>query len=337
MFKNLMLSSLLSSAILSSVPLSAQSIDSFQNLYNLGSYDVWLDVKDTDFYYSMYENDYTMGCGDILMTYHIVYDLYSNTQTSLEAGYDNFYVKLYTLTVDFNPFVVVNADGFEYNNNLIDNYYDASWNYARGINYYDYLNYDGERMSNTLFSYQDLQFYTTLRFNFGNGSSYTLFECYNSNTNYENYFRHRIMYPNDYYNDSEKFYYHRSYYTGGSYVFEKDITSSTSLVDNWYTILDTNIASAEKITDSYNDGYSTGFSFGYGNGFNDGQSVDQTVTTIFNGIFGIALLPINMFLNIFNFEVMGINISGIVTALLTVAVIVIVVKFVSGKNVSGGE
>ncbi len=130
---------MLSSAIASNVPLNAQSIDNFQNAYRLGSYDVWLDVENTDFYFSIYGNDYAMGSGDIMMRYHIVYDLFSNTQTPNLSSYDNFYVKLYTLTMEFNPYTVINYDGFEYNTNFVDDYYGATWNNARTIDYYNYL------------------------------------------------------------------------------------------------------------------------------------------------------------------------------------------------------
>lgn len=101
-----------------------------------------------------------------------------------------------------------------------------------------------------------------------------------------------------------------------------------------YSVVPNFINGAEE---NYNRGYSTGYQNGYGNGYNAGQNADETITTIFNGIFGVALLPINMFLTMLNFDVMGINVAGIVTALLTVALIIIVVRFVTGEKVSGDD
>lgn len=88
--------------------------------------------------------------------------------------------------------------------------------------------------------------------------------------------------------------------------------------------------------DGYNEGYDDGEEFGHQQGFADGvsyaQGQDQTALTIFEGIITIALVPINFFLAIFNFNIFGINLSGFVSALLTVSIIIIVVRFLTGKK-----
>lgn len=99
---------------------------------------------------------------------------------------------------------------------------------------------------------------------------------------------------------------------------------------------------------AYDNGYYSGSADGYEKGFNDGKEVghqegwvqgveygasqDETALTIFEGIITIALVPINFFLAIFNFNIFGINISGFVSALLTVSIIIIVVRFLTGKK-----
>ena len=78
----------------------------------------------------------------------------------------------------------------------------------------------------------------------------------------------------------------------------------------------------------YNEGYANG----YTEGFNEGFSADSTAVTIFNGILNIALVPINFFLAIFNFEILGINISSFVSAILSVCLVIIVIRFITGKK-----
>ena len=76
----------------------------------------------------------------------------------------------------------------------------------------------------------------------------------------------------------------------------------------------------------YNNGYQAGYDDGYSIGFN----ADSTAASIFSGILQIGLLPINFFLAIFNFEILGINLSGFIRALFTVAITIIVIKTIFG-------
>ena len=98
-------------------------------------------------------------------------------------------------------------------------------------------------------------------------------------------------------------------------------------------------ANNEAYNKGYDDGYSIGYtngeSAGYTSGFNAGVSVDDTAIVIFNGILNIALVPINFFLAIFNFEILGINMSALVSSLLSICLIIIVVRFVTGKKQGG--
>lgn len=85
--------------------------------------------------------------------------------------------------------------------------------------------------------------------------------------------------------------------------------------------------------DAYNDGYGAGYNQGTADGWEEASQVDTTAVTIFSGILSVGLLPVNFFLAILNFEVFGINIGAFVSALLTVAIIVIVTRMV----VNGGN
>lgn len=96
--------------------------------------------------------------------------------------------------------------------------------------------------------------------------------------------------------------------------------------------------------DGYNQGVQDGkeqgsaesWQEGYTQGFTDADNYDETALVIFDGILSIGLLPVNFFLAILNFEVFDINIGAFVSALLTVAIIVIIVRMVvSGGN--GGD
>lgn len=82
----------------------------------------------------------------------------------------------------------------------------------------------------------------------------------------------------------------------------------------------------------YDEGKADGHQEGWLEGFNYADNQDETALTIFEGIITIALVPINFFLAIFNFEIFGINLSGFVSALLTVSIIIIVVRFLTGKK-----
>lgn len=81
----------------------------------------------------------------------------------------------------------------------------------------------------------------------------------------------------------------------------------------------------QAITDAYNNGYSAGY--------NDGFSTDSTTATIFSGILQVGMLPVNVLLAIFNFEILGINLSAFISAIFTVCLTVIVIRTVTGgKN-----
>lgn len=98
----------------------------------------------------------------------------------------------------------------------------------------------------------------------------------------------------------------------------------------------TNLAFNDGYSDGYDDGYEYGIDEGYSNGysvgFSDGFSADSTATTIFSGILQVGMLPVNVLLAIFNFEILGINLSAFISAILTVCLTIIVIRTITGKK-----
>lgn len=81
----------------------------------------------------------------------------------------------------------------------------------------------------------------------------------------------------------------------------------------------------------YGDGYSSGldsYNTGYDAGYHDGytRGAESGSYTLLGPIAAIAGIPATVLTSLFNFEIMGVNILGLVTGLITVAVIAWVVK-----------
>lgn len=143
------------------------------------------------------------------------------------------------------------------------------------------------------------------------------------------------------YNNSKNGYVSSSlsdYYPVSAFVI-KFSNPSTEL--GYYFRLDINVNFYSPYLDNmnvYDVGYSDGVSDGYTSGYNNGYAVaqnlyedeDERVTSIFNGISSIALLPIDMFLKMFNFELFGIDMSVVVTAILSICVVIAIIKLVKG-------
>lgn len=83
---------------------------------------------------------------------------------------------------------------------------------------------------------------------------------------------------------------------------------------------------------AYYEGYDLGYNEGYTDGYNTGSTTTGEASVIFAGILNVAMIPVNFFLAILNFEVFGINIGGFVTGLLTLAVIYIIWKIILGHG-----
>lgn len=112
-------------------------------------------------------------------------------------------------------------------------------------------------------------------------------------------------------------------------------------VINW-TPITQNLIPAIMLGDSYDLGYyngyqtglddgdTQGYNRGYSEGYSNAQSDDSVPSIIFAGVLNVAMVPVNFFLAILNFEVFGINIGGFVTGLMTIAVIIILFGVIFG-------
>ena len=110
---------------------------------------------------------------------------------------------------------------------------------------------------------------------------------------------------------------------------------------NIYNLVNNAFGSADGgYYDGYNTGYQDGSSTGYGQGYDTGYAdgyangveIDTTAFTIFNGILSIGMIPINVFLAMFDFEILGINLSNFVMSLLTVLVTLWIIRTITGSG-----
>lgn len=78
--------------------------------------------------------------------------------------------------------------------------------------------------------------------------------------------------------------------------------------------------------------YQDGYTEGYDKGYQSAVDVDRHTATIFSGIIDVALLPINVFLSIFDFNLFGINFKNMVAGVLTAMIAVILIRTFTGKK-----
>lgn len=83
--------------------------------------------------------------------------------------------------------------------------------------------------------------------------------------------------------------------------------------------------------DGYNNGYNVGLKDGYNNGYNAG--INESDSNSFMNLMSAVLdAPVRTFTSLLNFEILGVNLLGFITALLTLAIIIFIVKlFIGGK------
>lgn len=88
----------------------------------------------------------------------------------------------------------------------------------------------------------------------------------------------------------------------------------------------------------------TNYRIGYSNGYNDGliegtsgTAMNPEMFTIFNGILNVAMIPVNVFLGVFNWEVFGINIASLISSLLSIAILIVVIRLIAGSSTKGGS
>ena len=82
----------------------------------------------------------------------------------------------------------------------------------------------------------------------------------------------------------------------------------------------------------FDNGFAVGHSRGVADGYAEGVGQNETIFTIFNGILNIAMVPINFFLAIFNFEILGINMTAVAMATLSIMILIICWRFITSGS-----
>lgn len=88
-----------------------------------------------------------------------------------------------------------------------------------------------------------------------------------------------------------------------------------------------NLAQAKE--DSFNKGYSEGSSVGYNKGYSAGIN-DSNQYTFMSLIGAVFDAPISAFRGLFNFEILGVNMTALVSSLFALAVIVVIIRIALG-------
>ena len=79
----------------------------------------------------------------------------------------------------------------------------------------------------------------------------------------------------------------------------------------------------------YNSGYNVGRLEGYDDGYNSG--INDSNQYSFYNLFGAVLdAPVKVFSGLFNFNLLGINLLGLITGLFTLAMIILIIKLILG-------
>lgn len=114
-------------------------------------------------------------------------------------------------------------------------------------------------------------------------------------------------------------------YTTRTYYFTRVDTESATYSAGYNAGYDLGVSAGQ--TAGYNTGYSDGDSVGYNRGYNVG--VNSTNTYSFTNLISAVLdAPINAFTSLFNFEILGVNLSSFLLALFTICVVLTVIKFI---------
>lgn len=90
-----------------------------------------------------------------------------------------------------------------------------------------------------------------------------------------------------------------------------------------------NTGNSEGNSNGYKNGYDVGVKEGYNNGY--GVGVENAGKYTFTNLLGAVIdVPVRTFTNLFNFELLGVNLAGFFSGLLTLAVILTIVRLIKG-------
>ena len=125
-----------------------------------------------------------------------------------------------------------------------------------------------------------------------------------------------------------------------SFGLPMPVAFAEEFVSRTYYVVDT---SSSEYTAGYNNGYNAGNESGYSDGYSAGKNNGYTTGysagrlqgmseandyTFFSLVSAVIDAPIQAFMGLFNFNLLGINLAGFFTGLLTVAFIITVVRMV---------
>lgn len=191
------------------------------------------------------------------------------------------------------------------------------------------------------YSSWDIQFKVVSENVYSNMYLYNLHAYYTANSVFED-----VFLPNVYFNGNNEFYEDNE---SGNYTIQILGTNNPSLWLNFDVgLLPSSFFDGTEYqqgyTNGWNDGNDKGFEDGYRNGYANGvtdglesvEIMNPEMFTIFNGILNIAMIPVNVFLGFFNWEIFGINIASFVSSLLSIAILIIVIRLIAGSSAKGG-
>lgn len=114
---------------------------------------------------------------------------------------------------------------------------------------------------------------------------------------------------------------YRTYYLTG------DISSDSYYQQGYQTGFETGLNSGKQ--EGYTNGYNSGYQDGELSGYNDGVNSANRYT-FSNLLTAVVEAPVNVFMNLLDFNIMGYNLLSLVIGLLTLAVVVLIVKLCLG-------
>lgn len=118
-------------------------------------------------------------------------------------------------------------------------------------------------------------------------------------------------------------------YSSRLYYFSNAFSNSDGYQQGYSTGYQNGYSSGENV--GYSNGYNIGNKVGYQNGYNAGVEYGGNYT--FLGLIGAVIdAPVNAFIKLLNFDILGFNMLSLVTGLLTIGLIFAIIRIISGKG-----
>lgn len=119
-----------------------------------------------------------------------------------------------------------------------------------------------------------------------------------------------------------------SYYLNErTYYFVTDFTDNDYYNQGYQTGFNNGVNSGKQT--GYNDGYNVGYSDGKSDGYDEGVN-STTQYSFANLLTAVVEAPVNVFISLLDFNIMGYNLLSLVVGLLSLAIIVVIIKLCLG-------